>query len=82
MRYIFFKIGVVLVVFILVGCQGAKRKQMTRDRTVLSATYQFASETGTIPYDSIHIKKINQKQDSISFYKEKKQIRSIIINYD
>ncbi|HLS29835.1 MAG TPA: hypothetical protein VK021_03150 [Flavobacteriaceae bacterium] len=82
MRELFFKIGVVLVLFIIVGCQGARKEQMTRDRTVLSASYDFACETGTIPYDSIHIKKINKKQDSISFYKEKKQIRSIIINYD
>lgn len=82
MKNIFFKIGVVLTVFLLASCQTSKRKQMTRDRTVLSATYQFASETGTIPYDSIHIKKVNRTQDSISFYKESKQIRSVIINYD
>ena len=55
---------------------------MTRDRLFISTAYQFASETGEIPYDSIHLKKINKNQDSISFYKNKKLIHSVVIDYD
>lgn len=82
MRAIFFKISVVIVIFLLVGCQAAKRKQMTRDRLFISTAYQFASETGEVPYDSIHLKKVDKNQDSISFYKDKKLIHSVIIDYD
>jgi len=82
MKFNFLKASVVLIIFLLVGCQAAKRKQMTRDRLFISTAYQFASETGEIPYDSIHLKKINKNQDSISFYKDKKLIHSVVIDYD
>ena len=60
----------------IISCQSKQRKEKIREHTILQS-----AQSDNIPYDSVYVKKVNEQQDSLIFYKNRENVGSAVIVY-
>ncbi|MBS4041657.1 MAG: hypothetical protein KGZ81_13800 [Flavobacteriales bacterium] len=79
MKSVLFKSSILLVLTLIFGCQNQGNRRETIINTVKT---EAINKDGKVSIDSVYVSKKGTNKDSLSFYKNKEFMGSVVIMYE
>jgi hypothetical protein len=79
MKSVLFKSSILLLLTLIFGCQNQGNRRETIINTVKT---EAINKDGKVSIDSVYVSKKGTNKDSLSFYKNKEFMGSVVIMYE